>query len=1383
MAQDLPIGGQVAAGGVHIGAAGRGGMTVTQTTDTAIINWNSFDIGGGQTLRFDQPNADAAILNRVTGNTGTDISGRLTANGQVHIVNPNGIFIGPGGMVQAGGGFVASTLDITDEDFKNGSYRYHGDGQSNAVVNAGTIQIGRGGYAALLGGHVNNAGRVSVPMGRVGFASGERVTLDLSGDGFLQVAVPTTAESAEGKALIENSGTVSADGGRIEMQAATARHAVRNAINLSGVAEASSVSVQGGTILLGGGAGGQVNVTGRVNARTNKPRRSSAVTSVVRPQTRPGGTITVTGNQITLNGATLDASGTAGGGLIRVGGDFAGGGTLPHATQLYANAATVVRADALGNGDGGRIVLWSDRMTDAAATFSARGGSMGGDGGFIEVSSADTLNYSGWTDTRAPLGDFGMLLLDPRNITINPGGGGEFVLEDDLSRNDVTLNTSDSLGLSLSQDGNITIAADIDWNAGTTLYLYADNNIILDRAINGPNGGLYLSAVNTITTGPRAQINLSNFTLAGGDWSQVGVLPAFSVDDFVLFNGTFLRATGGNGGSVPYRIVDVYGLQGVGSSPELLAENYILGADIDARGTANWNQSSNGPYGFQPLAAIEEVFTGDFDGNLHSVSGLYIEQYELTEGFSVYDASLFGYIGIGGAVHDLTLNNVDIAGYSAGALATANYGEIRAVSVTGTVSGEGGPVGGIVGTNYGTIRDSRADVDVAGFADLYYDYSVFRPVGGAIGSNEGIVDRVHALGDVTISDDLYSDVSLLAGGFVGQNTGIIRDSYARGNVTVNNIGGSLNSAINAGGFVGFMDSAGTIARSYSTGRINSNISGTPSTIAIGGFAGANAGGATPSNFWDLNTSGRSASAAGIGLTTARFQNTTAFIEFASARGWIFTGRGAVWAPGQAGYYPANYSTSPVIYVVPGAFSVTYGETPTAVAPGTITGGPATYVFDDPNDLNFDRRDILGNLIFANSNVGTTAYSLGIDRIGYAGSEDFRVVNIPSTATITPRALTITATDATKTYGQGLTFGLVDVTVAQDNGTAPTGLVAGDSVTNITVRSDGAAANANASDQPYGITATGATGTGLGNYTITYVDGDLSVERAPLTVTASNQTSIEGQTFVFNGTEYTVTGLVVAGDSIDSAQIGSAGASPSATSADSPYAVSISDAAGNRLDNYDITYVEGTMTVLPQAITPKPVPVPTFNLPNPLDSVSTDINLGPTTMTGVAGDGGSGGVTAALETLSETRSVADGLTGAAQSCPANDEDVSRYLACLSDALNNFAGELDAIVADLPPGLANVAQIVQDARRGVDAAASRANRRLASATTAAERTAIRTDAVNEARAAVNTAATEIRKAISLVRAEDPELANIQRETIITVAAAVDSVSIELSRAVGL
>ena len=134
-----------------------------------------------------------------------------------------------------------------------------------------------------------------------------------------------------------------------------------------------------------------------------------------------GGDITISGDHIRLTGATLDASGQSRGGNIRIGGDLKGGGTLQRATTTSVDAATRISADAKGRGDGGTVILWSDKLTSFAGTISARGGPLGGNGGFAEVSGKRLLSYTGFTDLRAPYGRFGTLLLDPYNVYISNG--------------------------------------------------------------------------------------------------------------------------------------------------------------------------------------------------------------------------------------------------------------------------------------------------------------------------------------------------------------------------------------------------------------------------------------------------------------------------------------------------------------------------------------------------------------------------------------------------------------------------------------------------------------------------------------------------------------------------------------------------------------------------------------------------------------------------------------------------------------------------------------------------------------------------------------------------------------------------------------------------
>ena len=123
-------------------------MTVNQTSPRAIVNWGSFSIGPANGVTFSQPNSSSAILNRVTGSTTSTIAGKLQANGQVYLVNPNGIAITKTGAVQTGGGFVASTLGIADSDFNKGNLNFVGNGASAGVWNAGSITAAPGGSSA-----------------------------------------------------------------------------------------------------------------------------------------------------------------------------------------------------------------------------------------------------------------------------------------------------------------------------------------------------------------------------------------------------------------------------------------------------------------------------------------------------------------------------------------------------------------------------------------------------------------------------------------------------------------------------------------------------------------------------------------------------------------------------------------------------------------------------------------------------------------------------------------------------------------------------------------------------------------------------------------------------------------------------------------------------------------------------------------------------------------------------------------------------------------------------------------------------------------------------------------------------------------------------------
>ena len=171
---------------------GQGGpaVIVNQSTSSAIINWNTFNIGASESVRFNQPNASSVALNRVTGGLGpSEIMGTLTANGRVFIINRDGILFGPGSVVNTAG-FLATTNDIKNADFMAGRYNFNIPGRPDAsIVNQGTITATSGGFAALVAPGVRNSGTITATLGTVALASGNSFTLDMYGDKLITLGV------------------------------------------------------------------------------------------------------------------------------------------------------------------------------------------------------------------------------------------------------------------------------------------------------------------------------------------------------------------------------------------------------------------------------------------------------------------------------------------------------------------------------------------------------------------------------------------------------------------------------------------------------------------------------------------------------------------------------------------------------------------------------------------------------------------------------------------------------------------------------------------------------------------------------------------------------------------------------------------------------------------------------------------------------------------------------------------------------------------------------------------------------------------------------------------------------------------------------------------
>ena len=251
----LPEGGQVAAGQAAITTAGST-MTIAQQTAQAIINWQNFGIGSGEAVHINQPNSQAMLLNRVVGSNPSEIFGQLTANGQVILVNPNGVFFRPGSSVDVGG-LTASTLNIANEDFLKGQLRFAGDSQ-NPVINAGSLTA-QNGYVNLLAKEVVNEGIIAAQTGSVNLAAGSGMSLDYNGDGKMTVAVTDGAYQS----AVANKKLIQADGGLVVMTASGKDALMDSAVNNSGMIQANTLGEATGQISL---TGDNIATTGTISA-------------------------------------------------------------------------------------------------------------------------------------------------------------------------------------------------------------------------------------------------------------------------------------------------------------------------------------------------------------------------------------------------------------------------------------------------------------------------------------------------------------------------------------------------------------------------------------------------------------------------------------------------------------------------------------------------------------------------------------------------------------------------------------------------------------------------------------------------------------------------------------------------------------------------------------------------------------------------------------------------------------------------------------------------------------------------------------------------------------------------------------------------------------
>lgn len=436
----LPEGGQVAAGQAAITTAGST-MTIAQQTAQAIINWQNFGIGSGEAVHINQPNSQAMLLNRVIGSNPSEIFGQLTANGQVILVNPNGVFFRPGSSVDVGG-LTASTLNIANEDFLKGQLRFAGDSQ-NPVINAGTITA-QNGYVNLLAKEVVNEGIIAAQTGSVNLAAGSGMSLDYNGDGKMTVAVTDGAYQS----AVANKKLIQADGGLVVMTASGKDALMDSAVNNSGMIQANTLGEATGQISL---TGDNIATTGTISADGGSNGQGGTIKIIANHKTAVDGQLSAQGGQLAGDGGFIETSGD----VVRIGDRSSIQANAPQgkAGQWLIDPVNITISNNGGDGLDGTNIN-TDTLTNAlqGTSVTLDTDRAGNDAGTITVNGEISVENS-----------VGTTLTLKANKAIN--------INADISLPNLTLETTDA-------DSQITNRANINIGNGTLNITTGKNGVL-----------------------------------------------------------------------------------------------------------------------------------------------------------------------------------------------------------------------------------------------------------------------------------------------------------------------------------------------------------------------------------------------------------------------------------------------------------------------------------------------------------------------------------------------------------------------------------------------------------------------------------------------------------------------------------------------------------------------------------------------------------------------------------------------------------------------------------------------------------------------------------------------------------------------------------------
>lgn len=529
-----------------------------------------------------------------------------------------------------------------------------------------------------------------------------------------------------------------------------------------------------------------------------------------------------------------------------------------------------ISADAGAEGNGGSVILTADlanpdSTTTVSGSISARGGSVSGDGGFIETSASHLSIADGADiDASAANGQTGEWLLDPYDFTIAASGGdiSGATLSAALASNNVTIETTDTAATCTGAtcvagdnagNGDILVNDAVSWTSARTLTLSAWRDVVVNETIDvSSSGGLV--------------VQYDTADVADGRFIVNAPVNLAATSSFTTKEGSDIAPIVTN-----YTVVtDQAGLAAMAVDDNMVA--YALGKNIAA--TGSWTPVGNGTTNF----------AGRFEGLGHVIDSL-----DITSADGLY-VGLFGATAPTAVIKDIALTNVSASGKQhVGALAGLNQGFVIHATANGSVTGTTSDttkiagIGGLIGTNTSIVELSSADVTVTGqdnAGNTYFGSGFDGAIGGLIGIQEaaGFVSNSYATGSVTGIRDV--------GGLIGFGGGFIKDNYAAGSVTLTPY---ANGGANVGGLIG---------------------------------DGASIDGLSGNNFWDIETTGQLSSFGGIatGKTTAQMKTAATF----SGAGWDTR----FWNLVDGSYPSLSFSTpsaTTAVTLTIGYMSKTYGD--------------------------------------------------------------------------------------------------------------------------------------------------------------------------------------------------------------------------------------------------------------------------------------------------------------------------------------------------------------------------------------------------------------------------------------------------------------------------